>query len=229
MKTVTATLDELQFVTVDLRQGDTELVACQTLPESEYRGTFYTKPKHPLSVVRFPSSSEEYEYRTCSRVVRENANWARRLGYRYERIDRADYEDDLYELRSSAAERQGRAMPPAYLERQSYGSDAWPNPHCIRHLVTVHGVLDEDGTLAGYCQMVQCGDIARVNTILGHADRLHDRVMWLLTLEMFKWHLECGAKFGLYYTHGSGHGPGLRYWKERFGLRPSRVEWVFAQ
>ena len=108
----------------------------------------------------------------------------------------------------------------SYLERQSYGSDAWPDPHCKHHLSTVHGVLDEDGTLAGYCQVVQCGEIVRVNTILGHADQLADRVMWLLTLEMFKWHIdECDARFGLYYTHDSGDGPGLRYWKERFGMR----------
>ena len=48
--------------------------------------------------------------------------------------------------------------------------------------------------------------------------------MWLLTLEMFKWHIdECDARFGLYYTHDSGDGPGLRYWKERFGLRATKA------
>ena len=53
--------------------------------------------------------------------------------------------------------------------------------------------------------------------------------MWLLMLETFRWHIEQGdARFGLYYTHHSGHGPGLRYWKERFGMRPTRATWVFA-
>ena len=36
------------------------------------------------------------------------------------------------------------------------------------------------------------------------------------------------ARFGLYYTHESGHGGGLRYFKERFGMRPARVSWLFG-
>ena len=209
--------EELRHLAVDLRQGDTELEECWRLPETEYRGTFYENPTGPLSIVEFPDTGDAYETQTCSRVVRENASWCRRLGYRYRRIDRADHEDDLYEIRSSASHRQGRRMPPSYLERQSYGSDAWPEPHCKHHLSTVHGVLDEDCTLAGYCQVVQCGEIVRVNTILGHADRLHDRIMWLLMLETFKWHIdEYDARYGLYFTHDSGHGPGLQLLERAF-------------
>jgi hypothetical protein len=96
----------------------------------------------------------------------------------------------------------------------------------MRHLITVHGVVGPDGHLAGYCQMVQCGEVARVNSILGHWDHLPDRIMWLLMLEVVKWHIEnAQARYALYYTHLSGHGPGLRYWKERLGFRPAQVTW----
>lgn len=219
--------DQVLPITVQLEQGDTDLPGCWQLPETEYRDTYYTNPKYPLSVATLPNTGEEYEY-GCSTVARQNARMSRRRGYQYQRIDRADWQDDLYALRSSAPFRQGREMPDAYMQPQAYPTDRWPDPHCLRHLRTVHGVVGPDGHLAGYTQIVQCGEIARVNTILGHADKLDDRVMWLLMLETIRWHIdECHARYFLYYTHLSGHGPGLRYWKERFGFRPVTVTWEF--
>lgn len=215
-------------LTVRLEQGDTNLAACHDLPISEYRDTFYTDPFHALSVAVLPDTGTGYET-GCSTVARQNARHAAKLGYRWQIIDRADWEDDLHAIRSSAPVRQGREMPEAYMTRQIYGSDAWPEAHCKRHLTTVHGVGGPDGRLAGYCQVVQCGEIFRVNSILGHWDHLPNRVMWLLMVELVKWHIdECGARFALYYTHLSGHGPGLRYWKERLGFRPTRVRWEFS-
>ena len=117
-------------------------------------------------------------------------------------------------------------MPSAYLTYQEYGHDL--EPECERHGITVHGVIGADGHLAAYAQMVQCGDVTRVNTILGHAERNHDRVMWLLMLRTFQFHIGTRARYGLYFTHASGHGDGLRYWKERFGMRPTRVTWGFV-
>jgi hypothetical protein len=213
-------------LTILLEQGDTDLPGCHTLPATEYGTGFYHAPQHPLSVAVLPQDGRAYEY-GCSVVARQNARYAAKQGYRWEIIDRADWEDDLHALRSSTSFRQGRDMPAAYMEWQPYSSDAWPEPHCKRHLATVHGVIGPDGHLAGYMQVVQCGEVVRVNTILGHADKLADRVMWLLLVEAIKWHIdECGAGFFLYYTHASGHGPGLRYFKERLGFRPHQVEWV---
>lgn len=225
----TATKRMVEHVTVDLCQGDTELDECRLLPEREYRDSYYASPQHPLSIVEFPDDGDQYEKYTCSKVVRENARYAWKRGYRYTRIDRAEHEDDLFAIRSSARHRQGRRMPADYLKFQRYGSDEPPTLHCKRHLATVHGIVAPWGPLVAYCQIVQCGEVARVNTILGHADRLEDRVMWLLMLETFRWHIEQGdARYGLYFTHDSGHGPGLRYWKERFGMRPTKATWVFA-
>jgi hypothetical protein len=164
-----------------------------------------------------------------SRVVRENANRARRLGYGHRLIDRSEWEDDLYAIRSSKRVRQGRPMPRTYLEREAYSSDALLGDECRRHLVAIHGVVSADERLVAYCQLIQCGEVVRFNTILGHWDYLPDRVVWLLVLEALRWHIaECSAAFALYFTHDSGDGDGLRYFKERFGFRPARVEWEFA-
>lgn len=227
MSTLTHAAESVASLVIGLDQGDTPLPSCASLPESEYRGTFYEAPPHPLSIATLPNTGHEYEM-ACSTCARQNARAAVRRGYEYLRIDRAEWEDDLHEIRSSAPERQGRAMHPAYMTRQTYSSDAWPEPHCKRHLYTVHGVTGANGRLAAYCQLVQCGEVARFNTILGHADLLKDQVVWLLVMEALKWHIdECGASYALYYTHESGHGDGLRYFKERFGFRPAEVTWEF--
>lgn len=212
-------------ITIRLEQGDTDLRGCWELPEQEYRASFYTAPTYPLSVAVLPSDGHAYEY-GCSTVARQNARYAVRQGFRYQRIDRADWESDLHAIRSSAPFRQGRDMPPAYMERQAYSHDV-PSG-CVRHGATVHGVIGPDG-LAGYMQVVQCGEVVRVNTLLGHAARLEDRVVWLLMMEAVKWHIdECAARFFLYYTHASGFGPGLQYFKERLGFRPATVTWEFV-
>lgn len=218
-------VDELWFATIDLEQGHGPLPECTDLPETEYRESFYANPKGPLSIAQLPDTGDGYRA-MCSQVARSNANWAWRLGYRHQLIDRADYEDDLYELRSSSPERQGRAMPDAYMERQAYGRDE--PPRCPHHGYTVHGIVDDGGKLVAYAQMMRCGQIVRVNTILGHHDYLEDRVVWLLFMEMIPWHVKRGARFALYYTHGSGVDGGLQYFKERLGFKPTEATWVFA-
>lgn len=201
---------------------------CLELAQREYgEKSFYNRSAHALSVVDLPAIAEEYRGQ-CSKVVKENANRAERLGYRWQLIDRADYIDDLFELRSSQPVRQGRRMPDAYFERQVYSSDAPPPGFCRRHQSYIHGVLSSSGKLVAYCQLVQSGDVVRFNTILGHAAYMDDRVTWLLVLKALQMHIDlCSAKFGLYYTHNSGHGEGLRYFKERFRFRPVDVEWLF--
>ena len=217
---MTALALEPVTLAIRLEPDDSGFPICRTLPFDEYRGTFYATTPHPLSVARLDPWR-------VSRVVNENANRSERLGYGHRLIDRAEWEDDLHAIRSSKRVRQGRPMPRAYLERETYSPDI-PSP-CRRHGFTVHGVVDAHGRLVAYCQIAQCGEVARFNTILGHWDYLSDRVVWLLVREAIEWHRrEAGASFALYLTHDSGHGEGLRYFKERFGFRPARVDWRFA-
>jgi hypothetical protein len=200
---------------VGLEPGCTD--ACATHVAREYgEKSFYHSPRHPLSLVDLPAAG--------TRVSRYNSRRCERLGYRHEIIDRADWADDLHALRSSAPERQGRAMPLAYLERQEYAHDILSG--CQQHTAVIHGVIGEDGHLAAYAQVVQSSEVARVNTILGHDARMRDGVVWLLVRSFLDWHQARGATFGLYYTHASGHGDGLRYFKERNGFYPATVEWA---
>lgn len=220
------TVAERTTVDVRLESGDSPRPECHELPVSEYQDSFYADPPEPLSIAPLFGSGDLYRA-GVSRVARTNARWAHGRGYRWQLVDRSEWEDDLHAIRSSAPWRQGRPMPASYMEWQPYGSDALPEDHCRRHLVAIHGVLSDEERLVAYLQMVQCGEIARINTIIGHADHLPNRVMWLLCLDALSWHANyCRAEFGLYYTHDSGSGGGLRYFKERLGFRACEPRWV---
>lgn len=201
--------------------------ACEQMARADYDGTYYTHPPYPLSILELPGSGGEYEF-AVSRVARYNARLATKRGYHHRLIDRADWTDDIHALRSSASFRQGRNMPDSYMHRQEYTPDVPAGAQCSRHLSVFHGVTSPDGHLVAYAHMVQCGEVVRFNTILGHWDHLDAQVVWLLVMETLKWHIdEHQVGFALYFTHDSGHGPGLRYFKERFGFRAANVEWCW--
>jgi hypothetical protein len=207
-------------LTVDVRSCDARLSSCSALVTTEYGpGSFYRRPSSPLSVVDLAGDWN------ASRAARWNASRCERLGMSFRpEISRDEWAHDLNDLRSSARERQGREMPASYLEAQDWPRDELPA--CPRHGDYFHGVVSGGGKLVAYLHVVQCGDSARFNTILGHADYLADGAVWLLTLRALEYHRdECDARHGIYYTHDSGHGGGLRYFKERFRFRPAVVSW----
>ena len=203
---------------VDVTSCAASLASCTEFAAKEYGpGSFYGDTRQPLAVAAMaawrPSTVARYNARRCERFGYSHRPW----------IDRAEHERELFEIRSSAEERQGRPMPGAYLQYQRYGHDEL-DPPCRRHFDIFHGVFDADGRLVAYAHTPQSGDAVRVNTFLGHDAHLDAGVAWLLLLRAFEWHRdEAGALFGIYYTHDSGT-PGLRYFKERCGMIPTRLE-----
>jgi hypothetical protein len=111
-------------------------------------------------------------------------------------------------------------MSEGYQQRSSFG----PLPRlCDEHHVYTYGVT-KDGRLWAYLWLYRSGDLAMVSSILGHAERLRDDVMYLLVTEA----LGDQSWFGgtaFYNLHNSGTD-GLRYFKERLGFRPAEVEWA---
>lgn len=155
------------------------------------------------------------------RTARKRAGRAERLGYTFAEIDRHEHEADIYEINTSATERQGRPMSSGYLEQPTYG----PNPiRCQHHHVYTYGVHDPDGLLAAYLWLYRAGQLALVSSILGHADRLADDVMYLLVRDTIARQKTLGGVLA-YNLHTSGTD-GLRYFKERLGFQPAEVTWT---
>ena len=155
------------------------------------------------------------------RTARKRAERAERLGYRFSPIVRQAFTDDIYQINTSAPERQGRPMSAGYLEPPVYG----PNPvMCGRHHVYTYGVLNSEKTLVAYLWLYRSGELALVSSILGHADHLKNDVMYLLFAGMAAAQAPMGGT--VFYNLWNSGTEGLRFFKERLGLVEGDIEWT---
>lgn len=163
-------------------------------------------------------------YFAAHRTARKRAARADRLGYRTTRISRADHVDAIHAINTSLPERQGRPMADSYLARPS--PSRLPDYPCSRHRIDEWGTTTEGGALVAYLVLYVSGDMAMISQILGHGSHLAADVMYQLVVKAL---LETVAAAGpvivFYNRHDSGT-EGLRYFKERLGFAPQRVEWL---
>jgi hypothetical protein len=170
------------------------------------------------SVLEAPLSAELW--REQHRTARKRADRALRLGYRFERIQRDQFDQDIFEINTSLERRQGRPMAKPYTEKIHY----LPLPvyQCSRHRISTYGVL-YGRRLVAYLWLYRSGELALVSTILGHGAHLENDVMYLLFQETVEAEGEHGGQF-VYNRHDSGTD-GLRYFKAKLGFEPKAVEW----
>jgi hypothetical protein len=173
------------------------------------------------SVMPMPASLDEW--RAEHRTARKRADRSARLGYRFDEIDRSQFNDDLYEINTSKQERQGRPMSAGYLQRHNHG--ALPVYPCDRHRVHTYGVLQGE-RLRAYLSLYRCGELGLVSMILGHGDHEDAGIMYLLVQGVIADQARHGG-FLFYNRHDSG-GPGLTWKKESYGFRATDIEWVFG-
>lgn len=173
---------------------------------------------YPASVMPLPLDMEAHLAER--RTFRKRAARARNRGYRFAEIDRTLYEDDVYAINTSAPERQGRPMSEGYTKPVRFSPTEWP---CPRHGVHTYGVLRGSRLLA-YTWIYRLGELVMVSSILGHDAYLADDLMYELMRGALTAEAEQGPGVVFYNMHDSGT-PGLRYFKEKLGLGPARVEW----
>lgn len=198
-------------------------VGCDGSPLcGEFAGQLYLQLSHGYEMCSVTPVPESLElWRSCHRTARKRADRCERLGYRFEHIHRHMHTDGVFSVNTSMTERQGRRMTASYWERPS--SEPLPHYACSRHCIRTYGVLKGD-SLVAYLWLYRSGDLALVSSILGHADHLDNGVMYLLFQGAVEHEAGCEGSF-VYNRHDSG-GDGLRFYKERVGLLPTRVEWL---
>lgn len=175
-------------------------------------------PKYSRGAATMPLTDAQ-GYLMGHRTLRRRAAGAERKGYEFEEIDRQDWPEDVYYINTSKEKRQGRRMTSGYQQQPVFG----PNPMvCPHHHVYTYGVT-HGGDLWAYLWLYRSGDLAMVSSILGHAARLHDGIMYLLWRGM----VERQAEFGgtVFYNLWNSGTDGLRFYKERVGLEEGDVEW----
>ncbi len=101
----------------------------------------------------------------------------------------------------------------------------------------IPAIVDADGRVRAYVDLITAGEVAIMSRILGHAQHLSNGIMYLLVESIVDYLIAQKNKRGLplwlmYDTFGlrsafGGRGEGIRYFKQRLGFRPYRVRWVW--
>lgn len=158
------------------------------------------------------------------RTARKRANRAERLGYTFQVVRREQHTEDLFRINTSAERRQGRPMSDSYTKRYAY-SPLPPYP-CERHQVRTYGVTSSSGRLVAYLWLYVSGQLRLCSSIIGHAAHLDDGIMYLLFRGMLAAEMERDPDGIVVYHRWDNGTDGLRFYKERVGLRDTPIRWL---
>lgn len=164
------------------------------------------------------------EWAETHRTARKRANRAGRRGYTFSVVRREDHSDELYDINTSAEWRQGRPMSESYTKHYQYSP--LPDYPCERHQVRTYGVKAPDGTLVAYLWLYVAGQLRLCSSIIGHAFHLHNEIMYLMFRGMLEAEVERDPDGVVVYHRWDNGTEGLRFYKERVGLRDTPIEWL---
>lgn len=142
---------------------------------------------------------------------------ALRRGFTFLEIDRNAYIDDIHAINTSATQRQGRPMDPAYFEKRMH----YDNRPSFRYF----GVVNADGALVAYCNIINFGNFAATDRLLGYKN--NDGTMYLLLVEIICRLIDDSQVQYFMYDTYLGAQEGLRNFKRRLGFQPYRVRYSF--
>lgn len=174
-------------------------------------------------VAAMPIPEDMADWAAEHRTARKRAARAERRGYTFAVVRREEHTDELYEINTSAERRQGRPMSESYRRRYEYSPlPAYP---CERHQVRTYGVKSPQGSLVAYLWLYVAAQLRLCSSIIGHAAHLENEIMYLLFRGMLKAESERDPDGFVMYHRWDNGTDGLRFYKERVGLREMEVEW----
>jgi hypothetical protein len=196
-------------------------VFCVPLME-KIRGTVdKTKYRQGAALMEMPESREAWE--ADHRTARKRAWRSERLGYRFAPVDLSQHSDDVFDINTSLATRQGRPMTAGYVEYHQQGK--LPDYPCERHAIRTYGVTISrlKPKLVAYMSVYRINELVLISMILGHGNFLTDDIMYLLFAGMVEQQSHLGG--WLYYNRWDSGTDGLRYYKEKTGFREGDIRW----
>jgi hypothetical protein len=226
----------LPALTINLEYGDSGDGECTALPLALHQ-QFTAPNKHfpgygylevNTAVLILPEDIDTGWWGLpASKWMRQKIRRADRLGYRFQAFDHNDHLDDLFEINTSMAERQGRPMSQSYRNRPD-PAPAAARPTCMRHRRDWFGVFKDD-KLYAYANVLQCGEMMLYSRILGHGQAMEDGIMNLLVFGAAKTrHTESGTRYPVYFLQHSGT-EGLQFFKRKMGFAGHTVTWELAR
>lgn len=142
-------------------------------------------------------------------------------GYTFKGIDPNELGDEIFSINNSALSRQGKEMDDSY--KNKFG----------RYPVNQHnsyfGIFSEK-ELVAYLWVINTGELAIVNRILGHAEHLEAGIMYLMVTSYISTLFTRGGetKYVMYDTF-FGATDGLKLFKKRCGFHPYKINWKISK
>ena len=167
-------------------------------------------------------TAEDHLLRRFHHKARQKYNKSVRMGYKAGRMEwsyRNERLEDIRQINISMPDRQGRAMHPSY----STPYVIEPGEQCPAHNINLILCVDARGVIVGYCEWYKIGEFAYTSRILGHAAHLDNGIMYAVILEFYREVRALGCKVAVYGEWLSGHGPGLKFFKEQCGFKPETL------
>lgn len=182
------------------------------------------------AILNTPQDLDSYLGNVRSKVrYRLRGVKAEKLDYRCRTIDPAAQAQGIRQIVLSCTTRQNRAVEQRLLDRPGdydfpdYGDYADPAYQDI-----CMGVFSDQGELAAFLLGKRVGDHVQYDEIMGHAQHLHNDVMYLLHLEFVRTCAELAhppryLHYGPWYSGANPFSPhgGLNRWKRKTGFRPA--------
>lgn len=143
---------------------------------------------------------------------------SQKLGYCWEIFDANKYTEAIFEINTSASQRQGRMMDAGYLKEVTH----WPNDE---NNIWV-GVFDEHHQLVSYIWLVISGELALMNRILGHQLHLSNNIMYLNCIGAISYLFERNPRLNVMYDTFGRKNNGLVLFKKRIGFKPYTIDFL---
>lgn len=168
-----------------------------------------------------PDTVEEY-LRSIGDKSRNMIQKASRLGYHFLDGSHKDFDQDIYEIRTSDPMRQGRPIPDYYYSNPPVFVLRPSSVGCEYHTERFFGILHE-GRLVSYISLFMYGEFAQINHILCHKEHVKNGVMNLNVFYVVK---ELIEKFpwvkSINYLYVRDDGLGIDLFKRSVGFKPQR-------
>jgi len=218
-------LYQLPRVTIEMSGDDGCLLLYRHFTRRHPRYRVIRNKAWGVALLSLPDTYEAYIAGGARRHMRGHVSRATRGGYTFGPLDPLASLDEIMDINRSAETRQGRPMHPDYLDGEAVAT-------YLRGAGEVYGVRDSDGRLRAYADLRQCGAIACMSRLLGHAEHLAQGVMYLLLAGIIRSLIERRSATGqptwFMYDTFPGASVGLAQFKRAIGCEPHRVTWRWS-
>ncbi|HRO75007.1 MAG TPA: hypothetical protein PLP27_02530 [Crocinitomicaceae bacterium] len=209
-------------ITIQLGSSEIALRYKKYFNQRSWRRLFIPNKKYNCAVLNLRNFATHDDYLTTVKGKNSADYFSRRsskLGYYWKVFNANEYIDAIYEINTSASNRQGRTMDTSYLTKVT----KWPNDEQNAWI----GVFNQEDKLVSYIWLVLTQELALMNRILGHGDYLKDNIMYLNNLGVISYLYEHKKQvhFLMYDTFGRTQN-GLALFKKRIGFKPYTVNFV---